>query len=54
MEGNVGIGSMLSEVSDSLMGAFGEALPVAGTIFAAVAGIFFGIKIFKRITGARS
>lgn len=54
MEGSSMVTDLLSTVQTDVMSSIGDALPVAGGVFAAVAGIFIGIKIFKRITGARS
>jgi len=46
--------SALTTVQTSLNGAIGDALPIAGAVFAAIAGIMLGFKLFKKITGARS
>lgn len=48
------IGSLLGGVETEMMSTIGQALPYAGGVFAAVAGIGIGIKLFKRITGARA
>jgi hypothetical protein len=48
------VGTLLSTVSTSLNTAIGDSLPIAGGIFAAVAGVMLGVKLFKRITGAKS
>lgn len=50
----VSVTSLLSGVQSGLMEQIGAALPIAGVVFGAVAGIMIGIKIFKRITGARN
>lgn len=44
----------LTGVQTSLDGAIADALPIAGAVFAAIAGIMLGFKFFKKITGARS
>lgn len=44
----------LTSVQTELMSAIGDILPIAGGIFAALAGIMIGFKLFKKITGARS
>lgn len=54
MESSVDVSGMLSSVQTELMGQIGAALPTAGVVFGAIAGIMIGIKIFKRVTGART
>lgn len=54
MESTVSVSDLLTTVQSSLMSEIGAALPIAGTVFAAIAGIMIGVKLFKRITGARS
>lgn len=51
-DGNMVTG-LLTTVQTDVLASVGSALPVAGTVFAAIAGIMVGIKIFKKITGAR-
>ncbi|WP_420769195.1 hypothetical protein ACNR9V_20655 (plasmid) [Parageobacillus thermoglucosidasius] len=46
--------TLLSSVKDGMLDQIGGALPIAGAVFAAIAGIMIGIKLFKKITGARS
>jgi hypothetical protein len=48
------VGTLLTSVASSLTTAIGDALPIAGTILASVAGIYLGIKLFKKVTGAKS
>ena len=48
------VSSMLTDVASNLQTQMGAALPIAGGIFAAVAGVFIGIKLFKKITGAKN
>lgn len=50
----VGLTSALTAVQTSLNSAIGDALPIAGAVFATIAGIMLGFKFFKKITGARS
>lgn len=45
---------LLAAVQTDVMSAIGSALPVAGAVFASIAGIMMGIKLFKRITGVRN
>ena len=52
--GIIEIGSVMSTVQTQILAVLGDVLPVAGTVFAALAGISIGFKFFKRITGARS
>lgn len=54
MEDVVSVTDLLSGVQSGMMEQIGSALPIAGVVFGAIAGIMIGIKIFKRITGARS
>lgn len=49
-----GLASALSGAQTEIMSAIGEVLPVAGIVFASLAGISIGFKYFKKITGARS
>ena len=44
----------LQGVSDSMNAAIGEALPLAGAVFATIVGILMGFKLLKKITGVRS
>lgn len=46
--------ALLTSVKDGMLAQIGGALPVAGAVFAAIAGIMVGVKLFKKITGARS
>lgn len=46
--------TLLTEVSSGMTSEITAALPIAGSVFAIVAGIFIGLKIFKRVTGAKS
>lgn len=48
------VSTLLSETASGMTAEIGAALPIAGGIFATIAGIFIGVKIFKRITGART
>lgn len=48
------ISSLLTSVKTDMLSEVTAALPIAGAVFAALAGIGIGFKIFKRITGARS
>lgn len=49
-----GLTTALNGVKTSLDGAIADALPIAGGVFAAIAGIMLGFKFFKKITGVRS
>lgn len=53
METNL-VGTMLGGAKDVIMGNVSDALPIAGTIFGALAGIAVGVKLFKKLTGARA
>lgn len=53
MEG-VSVTSLLQSVASGMSEQLGAALPIAGGVFAAIAGIMIGIKLFKKITGART
>lgn len=46
--------TLLTEVASGMTSEITAALPIAGGIFALVAGIFIGLKIFKRVTGAKN
>lgn len=49
-----GVETLLTSVQGDLMTNVNAALPIAGSVFALIAGIFIAVKIFKRITGARA
>lgn len=44
----------LTTVKTDLLANVNDALPIAATVFAALAGIIVGFRFFKKITGARS
>jgi hypothetical protein len=46
--------TLLEGVQTGLMSQIAGVLPIAGTVMASIAGIFIGVKIFKRLTGART
>lgn len=46
--------TLLTAASTSITSSVNGALVPAATIFALIAGIFVGFKIFKKLTGARS
>lgn len=46
--------ALLDPVKTDVMTGIGAALPAAGAVFAAIAGIMVGIKLFKKISGARA
>lgn len=50
----VDVSSMLEGVQSGMMAQIGKALPIAGVIFGAIAGIMIAVKLFKRVTGART
>jgi len=45
---------LLDPVKADVLSGVGAALPAAGAVFAAIAGIMIGIKLFKKISGARA
>lgn len=53
-EGTNLVGQLLGGVQAEVLGGIGSALPIAGTIFASIAGLMVGFKLFKKITGARA
>ena len=48
------LGGLLSSVQTSITASLGEAMPVVGTVFALIAGISVGFKLFKKFTGVRA
>lgn len=54
METGLDITAALTGVQTSLLASAGDALPIAGAVFAAIAGVMLGFKFFKKITGARA
>ena len=54
MEGGSVVSTMLTTTAEAMRGEIVTVLPIAGGLFAVVAGVFMGIKMFKRITGAKS
>lgn len=54
-EGGKGmVTELLTTVKTDVLSGVSDALPAAATVFAAIAGIMVGIKLFKKITGARA
>lgn len=51
--GESAISNALTAAQGEIMGALGSALPIAATVFAALAGVSVAFKFFKKITGAR-
>lgn len=49
-----GVTGLLTSASSGITEQVNAALPIAGPVFALIAGIFVGLKIFKRVTGAKS
>lgn len=54
MGGESAVTTLLQTTASGMTTEIYAALPIAGGVFAVVAGIFVGLKIFKRVTGARS
>lgn len=52
--GGANISSLLDSAQSEIMSQIGSALPAAGAVFAVIAGIGVGIKLFKRVTGTRT
>lgn len=52
--GSTALKTALDGVKTSIDSSIGDALPVAGAVFATIAGIMLGFKFFKKLTGARS
>lgn len=48
------VGTLLSTAADSLTESVSGALLPAAGVFALIAGILIGVKIFKKVTGART
>lgn len=53
MEGGL-VASLLTTVQTNVLAEVGTALPAAGAVMAAIAGIYIGVKIFKNVSGART
>ena len=49
-----GVSQLLTTTASGMTSEIMSALPIAGGLFATIAGIFIGLKIFKRVTGART
>ena len=49
-----GVAAFLQGAADGMMEQVNSALPIAGPVFAVIAGIFMGYKIFKKLTGAKT
>lgn len=54
MESSTGVAGLLTSAASGITEQINAALPIAGPVFALVAGIFVGLKIFKRVTGAKA
>lgn len=52
--GDSAVKTALTEVTSNLQGTITDVLPIAGGVFATIAGIMLGFKFFKKITGARA
>lgn len=52
--GGADVTALLDPVKTDVMAGITAALPAAGAVFAAIAGIMVGIKLFKKISGARA
>jgi hypothetical protein len=48
------LGDALNTVASELSSTIGDVLPIAAGIVAAVVGVNFGFRLFKKITGTRS
>lgn len=48
------VSALLTTTVDGVQSEILSVLPIAGGLFATIAGIFFGLKIFKRVTGAKT
>lgn len=53
MEGGL-ITQALTVAQTELMSGISEALPIAAVVFASLAGIGVGFKLFKKLTGAKA
>lgn len=49
-----GASGLLTSAASGITTEINGALPIAGPIFALIAGIFIALKIFKKVTGART
>lgn len=49
-----GATGLLTSAAAGVTEQVNAALPIAGPIFALIAGIFIALKIFKKVTGART
>lgn len=45
---------LLTSIQTSVTASLGDAMPVVGTVFALIAGISVGFKLFKKFTGVRA
>ena len=52
-EGSSAVSALLTSTASGMNAEILAALPIAGGLFATIAGIFIGVKIFKRVTGAK-
>ena len=53
-EGGSAVSQLLTTTASGMSTEIMAALPIAGGLFATIAGIFIGLKIFKRVTGAKN
>lgn len=54
MSAGGGASELLTSAASGITSEISSALPIAGPIFATIAGIFIALKIFKKVTGART
>ncbi|MFJ7484627.1 hypothetical protein [Bacillus thuringiensis] len=52
--GDSAMSTMLTGIAGEVTSSIATVAPVAGGVIAAVVGINFGLKLFKKLTGARS
>lgn len=45
---------MLTGIVSDITGSVTDVLPIVGGVMGTVAAIFFGVKFFKKLTGART
>lgn len=46
--------AMLEGIVGDITGSVTDVLPIVGGVMGTVAAIFFGVKFFKKLTGART
>lgn len=54
LDANPAVTSIVSDVGDGMKDTVNAVLPIAGGVIVVIVGVYFGLKLFKKLTGART